>query len=259
MEYGLSRCRHLTLLISDAFNLIKFSLKGTLVALLALSKASHGVLGCVLSQDATDKCLFLSRRHATRLLLAELQRGHVLLEQLSLYLITDGQLHSFLLVEHHDDIVSEVSFDYFTSLLGEVIIIEYLQEVFEGQNFDLLRVRITLDYITAEHKQQALYKVNLCRKTKAAELLREFLRCQVPLLAGIPRLEDLLGEVHILHFVKHAHATVLSQLDPGLNISAHDKLLLVHVQDSFLLVLVVHVLHYLHQTVLGHLRPLAAA
>ena len=90
-------------------------------------------------------------------------------------------------------------------------------------------------------------------------MLREFLRCQVPLLAGIPRLKDLLGEVHILHFVKHAHATVLSQLDPSLNISAHDKLLLVHVQDSFLLVLVVHVLHYLHQTVLGHLRPLAAA
>ena len=76
--------------------------------------------------------------------------------------------------------------------------------------------------------QQSLHEVYVRWETKSDELLTYFFRREVALLVGVPRFEDQLSEVHVVTLLNQAHARILMDVDPLLNILSNQELLIIH-------------------------------
>ena len=151
----------------------------------------------------------------------------------------------------------ELSLDYLAGALSKVVVVEDLEEVFEGENFDVGLVIISSNHVHLQGMQKPLREVDVDREAQPNELLTDFFCREVALLIGVPRLENFLREVHIVTFLNQAHTGVLVTIYPVLDILSDQELLIVHANQSFLLILIVKVAHDLQQAGLGDLRSLA--
>ena len=114
----------------------------------------------------------------------------------------------------------ELSLDHLAGTLSKVVVVEDLEEVFEGEHFDVGRIKVSSNHVHLQGVQEPLREVDVDREAQPNELFTDFFCCEVALLIGVPRLEDFLCEAHIVAFLNQAHTGVLVVIYPVLDILA---------------------------------------
>ena len=145
----------------------------------------------------------------------------------------------------------ELLLDNFARFRADFVVLEHIQEVLESDQVHLVCSRLVIRLVR-QGKEQPLSEFCVCGQPEPDQLLCEFLGSQVPLLLGVPCLEDLSRKLLVLQLVQHAHTGVLPGPDPVLCPLLYQKLLFVDIPEHFHAVLPVYLPQHCYQLVLLH-------